>query len=1104
MAFKKKVFMKKFTWFLLSCLMAASAFFTWNYWDKVFPIVNLSITMDRSAAISKALDVANQHKFDTQDYSQAVQFKEDGMLQAFVELEGGGKQAFLDMMNKGYHQPFQWVVRFYQHGKIPEFFVNFTPEGKLYGLKIKLAETQKGASLSKDEALKIALKFLQDFEVDISNYSLVEHNMTAQPSGRVDHSFVYERNDISLEKGRYRLELKVFGDKFSGLERTIKIPDEFTRRYQEMFSDNKLIASVAQNIAILVYLFIFALFLGLFFFQDIRFMQLKKHACIGIIFWSVMFLVMINKWPFLWNYYSTEYSPILFAFNQIAMMAFVSILFSVFVYILMILVDAADRYSFGWHIQFLKSWSSTALVSVQIFELTALAYAGAVIFVGYEVLYNLWTLSMGWWSPLGRLVDPNILSTYIPFLSPIGSAFQAGFWEEIACRGLPLAGITFLTRNSRHKKWWFLLMFVVQALIFGALHANYPQQPAYNRLIELLVPSFVFGAMYYFFGLLPGIIMHYVYDAFLMCIPIWVSGLIVQKILALIFILIPLLLVVGAWIKNKGKLKEAPENLYNKIERYQEPKKENENNQRALGCQLKRKHAIIFSVLSFVIIFSSYFYVSYEFIANRCDISKEQALMLATNTIKDYELNLEDGFISYVNFVDKSKTSQNKFIWQNYGKVAYKNLQQDYMPAHVWNVGWKKFTGSVEDRAELFGVTISPQSEVLEITHTIPESWSGADLSDSEAQKLALNFIKKIYGLDKNSLELVSCESKKHENRRDFTVIFKDIKRYPFKESFGQARIVVNLAGNELQHIERLIHVPEDWNRAENSRVLQDFILNAILYAIASIIVVFALYISIRKNKLSLKMLKPIFILSFGYVFIRIFNLVNGWDQVLMWLPTAEPWINQMISMISSYFIYYLLIGFLYAVVLSLFIKNGAGSICKQYNPWLMGLILIGAALQCIKLWIMQISVQMEPIDYISSYINFKWPALGMIIGYFLYKVLLTATFYMSFSVVSQKLSKFLKILFFILVGIVISDVSSFSNILVWIVGGIIFGLILYFLNEFIIKEDIESVFLISLGLSLMELVPTVLYLAYPGVLTQVAGSGIIFGLFILYIYKKV
>ena len=62
---------------------------------------------------------------------------------------------------------------------------------------------------------------------------------------------------------------------------------------------------------------------------------------------------------------------------------------------------------------------------------------------------------------------------------------------------------------------------VLQAVIFGAAHANYPGFPAYSRLVELIGPSLIWGLIFLRFGLLPTVILHALFDLVLMSLPIF-------------------------------------------------------------------------------------------------------------------------------------------------------------------------------------------------------------------------------------------------------------------------------------------------------------------------------------------------------------------------------------------------------------------------------------------------------------------------------------------------------------------------------------------------------------------------------------------------------
>ena len=101
----------------------------------------------------------------------------------------------------------------------------------------------------------------------------------------------------------------------------------------------------------------------------------------------------------------------------------------------------------------------------------------------------------------------------------------------------------------------------VQSIIFGAGHANYPVQPAYARVIELILPSLFFGAIYLRFGLLAGIIMHYAIDVVLFSLPLFVAqvpGIWIHRFFVILFLMVPLLVVSyrriesGKWFRIIG------------------------------------------------------------------------------------------------------------------------------------------------------------------------------------------------------------------------------------------------------------------------------------------------------------------------------------------------------------------------------------------------------------------------------------------------------------------------------------------------------------------------------------------------------------------------
>jgi len=1142
--------MKRNIWIVLGVLSIASLFFVHKYFETVMPFVRVKITMDNAQARSASHELARKYDWDTQGYDVAVQFKHDGKLQAFVELEGGGKQAFIDMIEHGYHQPYEWVVRFYKPGTIHEVLVGFAPDGKPYEFLLKIPEAQEGAALSRQDADEIAQAGAQNWDVDLSMYDFVEHHSITQPNGRVDHTFVYERHDVTLEKGLYRLTLKVSGDLFSQLDHSVKIPNEFERRYAQMFADNKLLASMASNIAIFLYLFVIAFLVGIFFYRDRKYLMIRQHWYMAIGFVTILFALSFNQWPLIWCQYQTHIPIWLFMLQNLAMITVSSIMFSVFVGILCVIVDAADRYVFGRHIQFLKTWSPGVGGSFEILQMTILGYVFAILALGYETGYGLWTQYMGWWAPLSTLVDPNVLSSYFPFVSPIACAIRAGFWEEFATRGLPLAGVAFLTRNSRYKAWWFGGMMCLQAIIFGALHANYPQMPAYYRVVELFLPSLGWGMLYYWFGLFPGIVAHAVYDALLMCTPIWVSSLMLQKILCGICILIPLWVVLIYWFLQKRKLVSVAASAYNHTTRYQEPLEDKTVFHRAVGKPLGRKGCLLLMLFGFVGLGFLYFSNAWNYAIPKMVITPSQAQSMVNpsnfssdfakmvNVELDDSLNdsLDNSWTITSEAVSPANLAGNKFIWQTYGKDVYQSMllrfenvrddaksvvmQGGLLKGHLYQgkaqgyvippyclVAWKKFTGSVEERAQEVNFMVSTHGQnLIGMRHTFPEGRPGADLSDHEAQKLALKYIQKFYGTPPSDLELVSSESKKHPDRRDFKIVYKDVVGYTLDQ--GQGHVTVKIAGDELSEIVRSVHVPEAWQRSEQSRQSKDLLFKMILFLVVAAWCLVAVLFGIQKYGLSVKLLLPVGFLTIIYTVLYGLNFANGWVHVINSLNTSEPWMHQIITTISTHVIGYLASGFTLSMFLVLLTLQGARSSDKKSMMTIFAMILAGAAVTGIEIFIESFTFWFEPQGFYFEPVNFTSPVVAILIPYLLYFILTRSVVMMALCVVANYMATRLHdawvVVLFMISGIALSSFASLANIPLWLGGGLCLGIIWYFLYRCVIVYNFESIFLIIFGMMSCRLVPSILYEAYPNIMLHGVISFALFLGLLIGVYRRI
>lgn len=68
---------------------------------------------------------------------------------------------------------------------------------------------------------------------------------------------------------------------------------------------------------------------------------------------------------------------------------------------------------------------------------------------------------------------------------------KAGTWEECCFRAVPLSIAAIVGRRYKRERLFIMAMMLVQAVIFGAAHANYPSMPSWARSNYLTGATYV-------------------------------------------------------------------------------------------------------------------------------------------------------------------------------------------------------------------------------------------------------------------------------------------------------------------------------------------------------------------------------------------------------------------------------------------------------------------------------------------------------------------------------------------------------------------------------------------------------------------------------------
>jgi hypothetical protein len=996
---------KPFFWLILGMGSGLALLFSWLFFEQAFPTLNLSVSMSREQAQTEARTQARKLQLAPDDALSTVRFYQHSEAQNFIELEAGGSAMLQQLESRQIFPLQQWEVRFYKQGDAAHTTLYFTPQGQPHGFVRHVPEQQKGAALAVADARRLAeQKAMSDWHTDLAPghgpWSLVQQSLKTRPNGRIDHFFVYERGDIRLGKqgeGRVRLQLQVAGDRFAELHHEIKVPESFSRRYEEMRAANNTIASAASLAFGLLY-GVGGCMLGALLLWRQGWIVSRPALLWASLIALLQGAAALNQIPGSWFHYDSALGTRDFIMQQVGVAILGMVVNWLVLAFSFMAAESLSRKAFGHFPQFWRIWSADALASKQVLGQTV----GAYLWVGFDLafitaFYYVTRHWLGWWSPMEALIDPDVLATPFPFLPPLANALHAGFWEECLFRAVPLAGAALLgdfLHQHYHgrfgtRRGWIVLALVLQALIFGAAHANYAQQPAFARPLELFFPALVWGLVYLRFGLLPGIIFHYVFDLLLMSLPIFATratGLAADRAIIVICALTPLALVL--WQRWRcGRWQELPANLLNRAWLAQLPALEEAPSaptalaNRAIWHRFLRLLPLLAAAgLLCVVLLPNPAPPALPF-----NLARNAAEQAADAELAARGIRLGTNWHRFAQIANQAGEGE-QFIWNRAGSAAWQRLRGHYLPPPVWQVRYVHFDGDVAQRAEEWIVNIEDGKDgqgggahARGVIHVLPEAWrAGSASGEQEARTLTQQALLARFGSAANGWREISAQEIKQPQRKDWQFTFADDAASPLKS--GEARIEVTLAGTEVTRIRRTVHEPEEWQRQQRARAAPMQTVRIVM-ALLLLALLIGSSIMALKQKQGVKVARrPAIMVGVLMFALLLADRANNWQAMAMALKTELPLPTQLGTTGVGVLIGTLVLASLCAMLLNFGQQLAAsGKLGNSGNsPWWPGLALAAALFGLQTAFARLLPADMPP-SYRLELLNNAMPALSEI-----------------------------------------------------------------------------------------------------------------------------
>jgi membrane protease YdiL (CAAX protease family) len=799
-------------WLLVGILGASVAY---RYFFLAFPEASVNFQVTRQQALDKARTFVAAQGFSLEGYRSAIVFNVDDNEKTYLERELGVEDANRLMSSEV--NVWSWDARFFKPLQKEEFRVGVDPAGRVVSFRHTLDEAATGARIEREQAIAAAETFLRDtLHTPLGGYTYLpsEANSTVRPA-RDDWSLTWERTGFRAKDAPYRLIVSLAGDRVSGYEETLQVPEAWQRDYDRMRSRNNLIAAIAA----IAYAILLGAALSVAFGLGRRGQApWWGGARFGLFVAGLYFAMTMNQWPLALSDYNTNGSFSSFILNQTGLALGTALLMSLLMVIALVPGEPLFRTAQPDRLRLGALVRLPALRTKEFFISGSVGVCLAAVHIGYVVVFYVVGRRFGVWAPQD-LQYSDTLSTALPWIYPLTIGIYAATSEEFLFR---LFAIPWLRRLTNSKA----ISVILPALAWGFLHANYPQQPAYIRGVEVGAFGIVAGLVMLRWGILATLIWHYTVDAFLVGLSLMRSADLYSRISGTVVGLAGLIVVGVAgvlYLKNgafvaQAEMLNGAQPLVDELPAQAEPVSTETVaapsavyeplSARAIGIML------VCALLALALVIGAKIPAIGDFV--RFSMNGRQAEIRAADALRQQGVS-SDGYRRVATVQYRFDPLVNEYLRRSIGIAAANKVYQSEAPAAYWTVRFFR-----DSQKEEYLVVLRSDGGLHSVHHVLPEAAPGANLTKEAAQQRAETYLANFTKLDLSQWRLVDSHSDKLPARTDhvFTWEQKTSVASLGGDEGAHVRSELQVQGDEASGYRVYIHLPEDWLRKQNEETV--------------------------------------------------------------------------------------------------------------------------------------------------------------------------------------------------------------------------------------------------------------------------------------------